>query len=652
MSTTVDLATEPPIEFWCDPATYDHALQHTFIVPLDAIVQLHGGVPHSLQMAVLQQLHWYFTVDLRERAPTVALTEAMAPAFHERVRHIMRHIDAQVLEALDPQQVSTEVRHALLSYQGPALHSIVALDAYDHDQGLVRLSYYVHGEPPTEVFMIDGAAVAPTYAKYRACRYYHRMLLRQRIVWLPVAGAKTLSVMLAGVAVPIAVGEQPFVAGSAAEPRGLIATELLPTVRAAYPPGKGGQQPLPPGWIGWKARLLRGLAQLPVVRRKFAKAWVFADREFDADDNAEHLYRWVKEHHPEINVWFMLNRSSPDWNRLKEDGFRLVPPGLKRKLLILNSEHIISSHTDYVFGGFDRSLYGSAMQWRYTFLQHGVTTNELSSWLGPCEFDRFITSSPAEHESVVGNATAYPYTDREVRRTGMPRHDRLLQISQRTPTAEVNMLLVMPTWRAGLVDDRMAGRKRTECMAAFAASDYAKHWRALLRNEELRDLAARGGQRIVFMPHLNAAPYIDAFAPPSDVQVVTAANSSIQQVLVSSAGFITDYTSVAFEIAFLRRQVFYYQFDRESFFSGDHNWRPGYFDYERDGFGPLALTEEELMIHLRRYFSNRAQPEAEYLTRMERAMPNRDDQSCKRVFESILELPKPISGFNFRSSSA
>jgi inhibitor of KinA sporulation pathway (predicted exonuclease) len=39
------------------------------------------------------------------------------------------------------------------------------------------------------------------------------------------------------------------------------------------------------------------------VRRKFAKAWIFIDRETEADDNAEHLYRWVKKHHPEVNAW-------------------------------------------------------------------------------------------------------------------------------------------------------------------------------------------------------------------------------------------------------------------------------------------------------------------------------------------------------------
>jgi hypothetical protein len=623
---------EPPRAFWQNLEHYDAALQRDLIEPLEQAAQQHGRVPRWLQLTVLKHLHWYFTVDARERAPTVVVSGALVATFHERVRQIVRHVDPEVIEALDPKQVSTEVRHALLSYKEPHMCSAVALDAYDHDQGLARLTYYIHGEPPAEVFVMDGAAVTPAYAKYRACNYFSRRLLRQRIVWLPVAGVATLEMKLAGVPVPVALGAQ--------HPS---ASEILPAARLAYPPGKGGQQPLPPGWTGWKVRLMKMLARMPMIRQKFAKAWVFVDRDDDADDNAEHLYRWVSKPHPEINAWFLLKTESSDWARLKAEGVRLMPPGLMRKLLILNSEHIISSHTDYVFGGFKRALYGDAMQWRYTFLQHGVIKDDLSHWLAPREFDCFITSSPDEHQSIVGDDTAYPYTDREVKRTGLPRHDRLLQIAQRMPAADTNVLLVMPTWRGGLVDERMTALSADERMAAFATSDYARHWRALLRNDELREQAARHDQRIVFMPHPNAVPYIDAFDPPAYVQVVTAANSSIQQVFASTSGFITDYTSVAFEMAFLRRPVFYYQFDRQTFYGGGHNWRLGYFDYDRDGFGPVALTEEQLVSNLKRFFVKGCQPDPQYLARMLHAMPDQDDQACRRVFESALGLRRPIA---------
>lgn len=632
-------AAEPPTAFWRDPITYDRFIEVNFITPLQEAAQQHGHAPRALQLAVLQQLHWYFTVDIRERAPTVALTTSQAPQFHALVGQVMRHIEADMLQAAELQHVSSEVRHALLSYQLPVLHTNVALDAYDHAQGLVRLSYYVHGTPPPETFLIDGVAVQPTYAKYRGCRYFHKLLLRQRLVWLPVAAANSLQVLLAGAAAPVTIGPQPFTLSQLTHRAGfdLDTTALLPVVRAAYPPGKGGQQPLPKGWAGWKVKLLLALARMPLLRQRFAKAWVFMDRAENADDNAEHLYRWVRQRHPEINAWFLIDRDAADWNRLAAEGFRLMSAGLMRQLLILNSEHIISSHADHVFGGLDRRLYGDAMRWRYTFLQHGVTKDDMSHWLGPREFDGFVTSSPAEHQSIVGDDTAYPYTAREVFCTGMPRHDRLLQISRLVPASEVDALLIMPTWRASLVDDRLAAASPADRLAAFSASDYARHWRGVLHSDKLRNLAAQHGQRVVFMPHPNAVPYLDAFDLPGHVELAQNSTTSMQHMFARCAGFVTDYTSVAFEMAFLRRAVFYYQFDRDHFYSGGHNWRPGYFDFDRDGFGPVSDQEEGLLGHLEQYFSDQGQVQPQYLVRMQRAMPYRDDLACQRVYKKIIE---------------
>jgi len=55
--------------------------------------------------------------------------------------------------------------------------------------------------------------------------------------------------------------------------------------------------------------------------------WIFLDRDSQADDNAEHMYRYVREKNPELNIYFLLRKKSHDWARLKKDGFRLIPFG-------------------------------------------------------------------------------------------------------------------------------------------------------------------------------------------------------------------------------------------------------------------------------------------------------------------------------------
>lgn len=632
-------ASAPDAETWGNKATYGAALVHGYLNPLEDAARLRGSAPRWLQRTVLRDLQWYFATDIRDRSPTAAVTEPMAVEFHELVRRVMSHIDVEAIESLDAQAVSLEVKHALLSYKGIEYQSPVAITAYDHDQGLVRLSYYIHGRRPSEAFLLDGVHVEPAYAKYRACNFFRRLLFRERIVWLPAGKATTLEVLLDGGSTAVTVGYQVFAPTQA--PVRMAKGELLRSSRSAYPPGKGGQQLLPSGLPGLKARALRWLARHWPVRKKFANAWVFIDGDNEADDNAEHLYRWVRCNHPEINAWFLLSRSSPDWYRLASEGFRLIPQGVLRKVLMLNSDHIISSHVNYALGGLSRSLYGDLMNWRFTYLEHGVIKDDMSHHLSNQPFDLIVTTSPEEYASIIADDTPYTYTARETRRTGLPRHDQLLKLSSRTPPAEVNFIFVMPTWRAKLNKARTSSNRMRDPKATFAESEYVRSWRLLLRSDKLHEMVEAHGRMLVFMPHPGSVPYLDAFDVPAHVEVVTKKDVRIQQVFCRSTVMITDYSSVAFEMAYLRRPVVYYQFDREQFY-GDHTYRLGYFDYDRDGFGPVATRQEEVIASLERILSNDAQPEPEYLARMERALPERDGQACKRVFESILEIRQPV----------
>ena len=630
--------SEPETAIWRDKSTYSERLVANLLDPLEAASKQFGKAPAELQRSVIEHLHWYFAVDSRERAPTVLVDESMAVGFHEIIYRIMRHIDIGTIKSL-PAQISAEIKHALLSYKSLRCHSPVTIDAVDHDQRLVRITYFLHGEKPSEIFLLDGRETRPAFKKYRACKYFRRTLLRQRIVWLPITHENDIEVLLDGKLTTIVVGNADFIednATTSSTGQGLLAKAHL-----VFPPNRNGRQPLPFNLSGFKAFFLRWLACLPPIRKRFEKAWVFVDRENDADDSAEHLYRWVKFNHPEINAWFLLTKSSYDWPRLNAEGFRLVPPGMKRKLLILNSDHIISSHTEYKDGMFDKERYGDLMRWRFTFPQHGVIKDDLSHWLSNQPFDIFVTSSPDEHASIVNDDTPYTYTAREMRRTGLPRHDRLLRYAQELALSDIQVFLVMPTWRGGLVDSRAPKVMKEGPLKNFAESEYAQRWGAFIRHPELHDLLSKHGIKLVFMPHANAVPYIEAFALPPDIEVATADKTSIQKLFARSTALVTDYTSVAFTFALLRRTVFYYQFDRESFYGGNHNWREGYFSYERDGFGPLSLNQEELLIQIRSFLEHGARTEPKYLARMEHAMPDVDGHSCERLFEEIMNIRKP-----------
>ena len=131
------------------------------------------------------------------------------------------------------------------------------------------------------------------------------------------------------------------------------------------------------------------------------------------------------------------------------------------------------------------------------------------------------------------------------------------------------------------------------------------------------------------------------FHVPDYFEIGTCACSSIQDYFVQSDLCITDYSSTAYEFAYLGKPVIYYQFDREEFFGGSQVFAKGYFDYERDGFGPVASNQSELEAAVFRIVSDSFIPEEEYRNRMRSAFPFKDGKCCERVYRAIAALDQP-----------
>jgi hypothetical protein len=344
----------------------------------------------------------------------------------------------------------------------------------------------------------------------------------------------------------------------------------------------------------------------------------------------------VRAHPPEINAWFVIDRGSRDWTRLAQDGFRLVPHGSPdHRLLMLNCRELISSHVDdEIIDPIGRRRFGAG-RWRLTFLQHGVTKDDISRLVNRAPIGRLTTATAAEYSAIAGDGTPYVYGGREVALTGLARHDRLLHLATAVGADDERLLLVMPTWRRELFEDAAASAGGLRALAGFWDSDYATTWLELLRSDRLRLLAARAGLRVAFVPHPAMSMMADAHVP-SHVDVHRYEDVDVQQLFVRGAAIITDYSSNAFELAYLNRPVIYFQFDRERFFSGQHVYREGEWSYALDGFGPIVDSVPGVLDELARLVDSALLPAEPYATRMAGAFAFRDGRCCERVFESIL----------------
>src|SRR5699024_9854940 len=140
-------------------------------------------------------------------------------------------------------------------------------------------------------------------------------------------------------------------------------------------------------------------------------------------------------------------------------------------------------------------------------------------------------------------------------------------------------------------------------------------------------------------------PYTQDFRA-NNVQIIHHGNiDSIQDVFLDAAVMITDFSSVAFEMAYLERPVLYYQFDRDLVFGGGHTTEKGYFDYGRDGFGPVCLNQTELLAALEKQLDAGCTVVEPYQQRMKNVFSFRDGRCCERVYQRIAcgEVPDALS---------
>ena len=204
--------------------------------------------------------------------------------------------------------------------------------------------------------------------------------------------------------------------------------------------------PAPPKPISY----LRRTGATPPAKAKYEDCWLFLDRPSKADDNAEHLYRYLLAKGLASKMFFVLKRDSPDWERLKSEGFQLIPfASEEHQIALINAKFVVSSQPDEFNRWPERRQDSEMCRYRLVFLQHGVIKDDISRWLNSKPISRMITTTRAEYESIVDPQSDYRLSDKEVVLTGLPRHDRLWSMPKTATT-----LLVMPTWRKYLFDKK------------------------------------------------------------------------------------------------------------------------------------------------------------------------------------------------------
>lgn len=612
---------------WEVPSRFSTVLSSGYIGLFNQAKTKHGYVPLSIQRLVLYDVFWYFKRIINHENSVSFLTEDEKALFLTLLREVFTDIEPSTIMDFTLSGIWLFQKVGILGFlkaSDPTFQKVY-IGKYDPVKRLAKVTFFFYGKDDQAVICVNGQAVKPAYKKTRVHHFLGNEFVNERFTWIQLPNDQdTLSVSLQGIETTLSLTGTLFRDGV-----------RRAEIEKAYVPRTARKRTI-------KEKLLLRKARSAPVRDKFKDSWMLLDRDTQADDNAEHLYRHILNNHPDINAFFVLLPDSHDWKRLQEEGFRLIAYGSQEhQFLMLNAIHIVSSHPDsFVLNFLDPRTWRDQTSFKFTFLQHGVIRDDISNWLNPKNdiIDLFVTSSPAEHESIAGDVGNYVYSKHQTKMVGLSRHDALLE--RKEPTEKV--VLLMPTWRAYLVGaTSQRSTKRSE-KDEFFTSRYAMAWRSLLHSDRLRSLTQDHGYRVIFFPHANMQLYADWFDAPDWVEVHTHQSMPVLQKLYRSAKImVTDYSSVFFEMALLRKAILYYQFDLEEMYGGAHTSRLGYFEFERDGFGPVTYTEEALLNELTSILKSGGLPSPNYLKRMETALPLQDGQNRERTVQAIKNLYSP-----------
>lgn len=351
--------------------------------------------------------------------------------------------------------------------------------------------------------------------------------------------------------------------------------------------------------------------------------WLIAEIDFDAKDNGYHFFKYMNEKHKEINTLYIISKTNPNYELINNIGKTIEPHSYKHMLVFIAAKAKIST---YVHGC---SPNGYVTKYLSKFhgtgkniaLKHGIFKNLHPNYFKKnAHLDMICCGAKPEFDFI---DSSFGYEKDVAKYTGLARFDALYNLEVK------RTILIMPTWRRWL--DNITNKEE------FKNSEFFRRWNSLLINKNLLQLLDDHNLNIHFYVHPKLNKYLDCFCLNKKIKLFNSINGdSVQQQLKESVLLITDFSSVFFDFAYMRKPAIYYQFDEEKYYQT--HYQKAYFDYRENGFGPVCTNEIEIVENIEKIINNNMIIKQKYLDRSNVFFPLCDNMNCERIYEAIKEV--------------
>ncbi len=361
--------------------------------------------------------------------------------------------------------------------------------------------------------------------------------------------------------------------------------------------------------------------------------WIVRDRFEKAGDNGESVFKYLStwEKRKNYNIYFMLQKDSPDYERVKQYGKIIDPRKFKYKLLFMLSSKIIDSIVLYSsINPFEKEVgyYRNLFRFDYVGLFHGIGQRDMSSWTNKFNYNIkiYVAGAKKEYEAMLKENNGYD--ENVLKFTGLPRFDELENNHKK-------FIAFMPTWRQSLAGAVIPGTTKREYKSDFIDSDFFKFYNSLINDERLIKKMKELGYKGEFYNHPNFMQQSKDFKDNETIKVNTK-SANANEVISNCSLLVTDYSSAFFECAYLNKPVVYTQFDYDTFIQ-KHTGTKGYYDYKKDCFGPVCHDLDSSVNAIIEYLENDCKNNPKYEKRIKEFFLYRDKNNSKRLVDEIVK---------------
>ncbi len=364
-----------------------------------------------------------------------------------------------------------------------------------------------------------------------------------------------------------------------------------------------------------------------ILKIQKRRVWVICEDGNTARDNGYNLFKYIRENHSSDETYYVINKQSNDYKKVEKLGNIIQYKSLKHWLYYMACDRNISSQKSgnpnapifYVLHVY-MHLYNNRI-----FLQHGVIKDDIECLhYKNTKFKLFICGAKKEFEYI---KQKYGYPKNYLAYTGLPRFDNLYNYK-----INKKQILIMPTWRNWLGRETNALGNKIDFMDTL----YYKKWNSLINNKNLIEFIEKNDIKIIFYPHIHMQKYLINFKSTSKNIEIAGLERDIQELLKESSLLITDYSSVYMDFAYMSKPVIYYQFDYNEY--REKQLQEGYFKYSKNAFGKILSDEDDVVSRIIGYVNMDYKVENIYLNRINEFFELKDQDNCKRVYESIEKI--------------